>query len=416
MQHSLIRIQLIKNQLSSNNKDRNEQKRKIVSCALDYLYFDEFLTEDERSYRRKLRNFIVGEKISEKFNNLIESQNFDSEIPKLIAKNFPELFKGLSDLNNSVFKWAVSLMEIGRCDINLSSFFAIQSELCVKTLFYYGSDLQKRKYLEKLGNLSIIGSWALTEENFGSDASSLQTSAEEVEKGFIINGRKRWIGNGTIADIYFIWARNTKTNKVQCFIVEKGTKGLSSERIESKLALRAVQNANLTLDNVFIPKENCLPGVRDFNDTNKVLLISRLGVTWTAIGVALGVYDTAVEYTTNRKQFGKSISAFQINQLKLGNILGNIQAMILYAKRVSELFRDGKLTMGKVSLCKAYCTKLLREIVALGRELLGGNGILMEYKIMKSFVDAEAIYTYEGTYDINMLVAGSEITGIKAFK
>jgi len=425
MQKSLRRISLLKNQLSSSNVNLNKDKlsknkankeKKIISCSLNYLEFDDFLTNEEKAFRIKLRNFLESEKISEKFNNLIENQTFDIEIPRSISANFPNIFLGLTDPKTSIMKWGSILMEIGRTDINLSSFFAVQSELCIKTLFYLGSDSQKAKYLDNLTNLNLIGCWGLTEPDYGSDASSMKTTAEPVENGFIINGEKRWIGNGTIADIYFIWARNLKTKKVQSFIIEKNTKGLKVEKINGKLALRAVQNANIHLKDVFVPSENWLSKSNDFKDTNMILLISRLAVTWTCIGAALGVYDTVIKYVSERKQFGRTISSFQITQIKLSHMLASIQAMIQYVKRISELFVKGNLSMGKVSLCKAYCSKMLREIAGVGRELLGGNGILMDYKVMKSFVDAEVIYTYEGTYDINMLVAGSEITGIKSFK
>ena len=420
MQSSLNRINLIKNQLSASVSNTKAPKvktvpKQIIKCALNYLDFDDFLTPEEKQYRTSLRNFLEREKISEKFTSLIETQSFDLEIPRKIVKEFPDILMGLASKETSIFKWASILMELGRCDVNLSSFFAIQSELCIKTLYYLGSETQKAKYLNKLISLELVGCWGLTEPNFGSDASSLASSAVESESGWILNGQKRWIGNGTIADIYFLWARNQKTKKVQCFIVEKGTKGLTAKKMESKLALRAVQNADITFENVSVPIENCLPGAKEFKDTNKVLLISRLGVTWTAIGVALGVYDAAIQYVSDRRQFGKPLAAFQLTQIKLGTMLANVQAMLQYTKRVSEMFNSGKATMGKISLCKGYCTKLLRETVALAREVLGGNGILMDYKVMKSFVDAEVIYTYEGSYDINMLVAGSEITGIKAF-
>ena len=431
MQTSLTRLYLIKNQLLSSNQNKTNQNLisnnlksskaiasspKFVNSALNYLDFDDFLSQEEKEYIKKLRNYIETEKISDKFTSLIETQKFDLEIPRNLVKNFPDILSGLTDANASMFKWASILIEFGRTDINLSSFVAIQSELCIKTLFYLGSEAQKSKYLQKLISLDLVGCWGLTESNYGSDASSLITTAEEVENGFLINGSKRWIGNGTFADLYFIWARNTKTKKVQCFIIEKNTKGLSAKKMENKLALRAVQNADIFFENVFVPKENCLEKANDFKDTNKVLLISRLGVTWTAIGVAVGAFDAAIKYTSERKQFGKTISSFQISQIKLTSMLANIQAMIQYAKRITELFAKGTLTMGKVSLCKAFISRLLRETVAIARELFGGNGILMEHKVMKSFVDAEVIYTYEGSYDINMLVAASEITGIKAFK
>lgn len=431
------RLGLIRNQLSSSDlktikmneatqdidkTSRILSKTNFVGSALDFLNFDEFLTAEESAYRLAFRKYMEDERFSEKLSQLVEKQQFGINLLRKLENKFKGIFTGLShnDANNkhnmSVFLWAAILMELGRVDLNISSFYAIQSELSIKTLFLLGSEAQKSEYLQKLINLDFISSWCLTEPDYGSDASNLITSAEPLENGFIINGKKRWIGNGTFADIYFVWARNTKTNKIQCFLVEKNTKGLSSTKMQGKLALRAVQNAEISFDNVFVPSENALEKAQSFKDTNKILLVSRLGVCWISIGLAIGVYDKVIEYIISRSQFKKKIGEFQLVQNKISLMLGNIQAMMQFAKRITEFYKQGKMTIGKVSLVKAYCSKLLREVVSLGRETLGGNGILMDHKVMKLFTDAEAIFTYEGTYDVNMLVAASELTGFKVFK
>ena len=186
--------------------------------------------------------------------------------------------------------------------------------------------------------------------------------------------------------------------------------------MQGKLCLKAIVNAQIKFENVFVPKENKLEKANSFRDTNKILLVSRLGICWVALGIAIGAYDSTIKYISERKQFGKTISSFQISQIKISKMMADIQSMLFFSKRVTEMYIEGKLDMGVVSVLKAYNTNCLRNIVRIGRELFGGNGILSEYKIMKIFSDAEAIFTYEGTYDINNLVFGSEATGLKAFK
>jgi len=284
------------------------------------------------------------------------------------------------------------------------------------TISKLGSEEQKKKYLPKLANLELIISWALTEPEYGSNANGLQTSAKKVEGGYLINGTKRWIGNATHADLIIIWARNTESKHVEGFILEKGMKGLKTEKIEGKFALRSVQNANIFMEDVFVPEENKLPGATKFSDGVAVILASsRIFVSWAATGVVSGAYDAAIKYVRERKQFGRPIGAFQLVQEKMARLLANYQAMTLLVKRCSELYLAGKMTAGHAAMSKAWVTYIGRESVRLAREVMGGNGILVENQTMKALLDMEALYTYEGTYDINMLVAGRDITGFSAF-
>ncbi|KAJ4786406.1 Acyl-CoA dehydrogenase [Rhynchospora pubera] len=306
----------------------------------------------------------------------------------------------------------------GNCTGRPSIGSSILVHSCLATLLIaqHGSDDQKQNYIPLLAQLDIISTCGLTEPNYGSDASSAQTSATKVEGGWIINGQKRWMANCTFADIFVISARNTETNQINGFIVKKGAPGLMVTKIENKVALRIVQNGDVIFDNVFIPDEDKLPYLTSFQGFVEALSLARIMVAWVSIGVAMGVYDLCKRYVTERKQFGVPLAAFQLTQEKLVRMLGNIQAMFLTGWRLCKLHESGKMTTGHASLGKAWITLRARETVALGRELLGGNGILTDFLVAKAFCDMEPIYSYEGTYEINYLITGREITGITSFK
>lgn len=415
------RIALIRSQLASNNCN-NRKEIKIVKSAYDYLNFDEFLTTEERAYRKRLREYL-DEEVTPKLIKDLEKSDFSYEIVEKFNKAFPGIaslnIKGYGCPGFSFWLCSAIVMELSRCDASFCTYIMVHGgELAMKSIDILGSDEQKSYYLPKMNKGELIGCFCLTEPEYGSDASSLKTSAQEDGEGnIIINGQKRWIGNGTHSDVYIVWARSTKTKEVEGFIVPKGAPGLTATKIEGKLALRGVQNANITFKDVKIPIANRLPKATNFQKgVNQVLLFSRLGVAWSSVGLSIGAYDRAVEYCSQRKQFGKSLTSFQLVQEKLSRMMGNIQASLYLCKRTSELFLSGKMTVGKVGLTKAWCTLRGRETVALAREIMGGNGILYENWVMKGFVDAEALYTYEGTYDINMLVAGKELTGIQAIR
>ncbi|KAG0536458.1 hypothetical protein BDA96_03G065300 [Sorghum bicolor] len=234
--------------------------------------------------------------------------------------------------------------------------------------------------------------------------------------GWHIDGQKRWIGNSTFADVLVVLARNADTQQLNGFIVRKGAPGLKATKIENKIGLRMVQNGDIVFNKVFVPEEDRLPGITSFKDISKVLAISRIMVAWQPIGISMGVFDMCHRYLKERKQFGVPLASFQLNQEKLVRMLGNIQSMLLVGWRLCKLYESGKMTPGHASLGKAWNSRMAREVVSLGRELLGGNGILADFLVAKAFCDLEPIYSYEGTYDINSLVTGREITGIASFK
>ncbi|XP_072982812.1 acyl-coenzyme A oxidase 4, peroxisomal isoform X3 [Typha latifolia] len=338
-------------------------------------------------------------------------------IPKLAGLGVAGgTIKGYGCPGLSITGSAMAAAEIARVDASCSTFVLVHSSLAMLTIALCGSEEQKQKYLPSLAQFHTVACWALTEPDYGSDASSLKTTATKVTGGWLLDGQKRWIGNSTFADVLVVFARNTSTNQINGFIVKKSSPGLKATKIENKIGLRIVQNGDIVLRKVFVPDEDRLSGVSSFQDTNKVLAVSRIMVAWQPIGISMGVFDICHRYLRERKQFGAPLAAFQLNQEKLVRMLGNIQAMLLVGWRLCKLYESGNLTPGRASLGKAWNSLKARETVSLGRELLGGNGILADFLVAKAFCDLEPIYTYEGTYDINSLVTAREITGIASFK
>lgn len=390
---------------------------KFPQCESDYYEFDDLLTPDERNLKYIVRECMEKE-VAPIMSKYWEKAEFPfGIIPKLGALQIAGgTIKGYGCPGLSVTASAVATAEVARVDASCSTFILVHSSLAMLTISLCGSEMQKQKYLPSLARLDSVACWALTEPDYGSDASSLKTIATKVDGGWVIEGQKRWIGNSTFADVLVIFARNTSTNQINGFIIKKGAPGLQATKIENKIGLRMVQNGDILLNKVFVPDEDRLPGVNSFRDTNKVLAVSRVMVAWQPIGISMGVYDVCHRYLKERKQFGAPLAAFQINQQKLVQMLSNIQAMFLLGWRLCKLYESGKMTPGHASLAKSWITLRARETASLGRELLGGNGILTDFLVAKAFCDLEPIYTYEGTYDINTLVAGREITGIASFK
>ncbi|KAL3536531.1 hypothetical protein ACH5RR_004992 [Cinchona calisaya] len=386
-------------------------------CASDYYQFDDLLTLEEKETRQKVRKCMEKE-VAPIMAKYWEKAEFPFEVvPKLGALHIAGgTVKGYGCPGLSITASAVATAEVARVDASCSTFMLVHSSLAMLTIGICGSESQKQKYLPSLAKLNTIGCWGLTEPDNGSDASALRTTATKVNGGWVLEGQKRWIGNSTFADILIIFARNTITNQINGFIVKKDAPGLQATKIENKIGLRIVQNGDIVLKKVFVPDEDRLSGVNSFQDTNKVLAVSRVMVAWQPIGIVMGVYDMCHRYLKERKQFGAPLAAFQLNQQKLVQMLGNIQAMILVGWRLCKLYESGKMTPGHASMGKSWITLRARETVSLGRELLGGNGILTDFLVAKAFCDLEPIYTYEGTYDINTLVTGREITGISGFK
>src|SRR2546428_10075142 len=308
-------------------------------------------------------------------------------------------------------------MEIARIDPSFSTFVGVHNGLAMGSTYIDGSDEQKQKWLPPMARFEKIGCFGLTEAAVGSGASGgLLTTAKREGDTWILNGEKRWIGNAPWCDVSIIWARDVADNQVKGFIVENKTNpGFSVEKIQNKIALKVVQNGLITLKDCRASEEDRLQGGNSFRDTARVLKMTRYLVAWEATGCAMGAYENALKYCQERLQFGKPIGSFQLVQDLLAKMLANITASQCMVVRSAQLQAEGKLTDAHAALSKAFTTAKCRETVAWARELLGGNGIAAEYNVGRFFADAEALYSYEGTYQMQNLIVGKAITGFSAF-
>src|SRR5467141_1812935 len=308
-------------------------------------------------------------------------------------------------------------MEMSRVDSSIATFWGVHNGLSMGSIYLGGSEEQKKKWLPAMARMEKIGCFGLTEPLVGSGtAGGMTTTAKRDGETWILNGQKRWIGNSPWCDISVIWARDLADNQVKAFIVEnKTTPGFTVEKIQNKIALKVVQNGLITMENCLIPEENRLQADQSFRDTARVLKMTRFMVGWEAAGCAMGAYENAVKYCQERLQFGKPIGSFQMVQDLLARMLANITASQCLLVRMSQLEAEGKMTDAHASLAKAFTTAKCRETVAWARELLGGNGIAAEYNVGRFFVDAEALYSYEGTFQMQNLIVGKAITGLSAF-
>ncbi len=308
-------------------------------------------------------------------------------------------------------------MELARVDASFCTFFGVHSGLAMGSIYLDGSEEQKQKWLPPMARWEKIGCFGLTEPLVGSGTSGgLTTTAKRDGDTWVLNGQKRWIGNATWCDVSIIWARDLADNQVKGFIVEnKTTPGFSVEKIEHKIALKVVQNGVITLKDVRVPEANRLQGGNSFRDTARVLRMTRYMVGWASTGVQMGAFEATLKYTQERLQFGKPIASFQMVQDLLAKMLANVTACQCMMVRLAQMDDEGKLADHHASLAKAFCTAKSRETVAWGRELLGGNGIDADYNVARFFTDAEALYSYEGTYQMQNLIVGKAITGLGAF-
>lgn len=320
-----------------------------------------------------------------------------------------------TDGSSTLFK-GLMYLEVARADVSLSALVGIHNELIVGMIHHLGSEEQKARWLPGLTALQQLGAFALTEPDHGSDiAGGLATTARRDGGEWVLSGAKRWIGAGTIADFALVWARDTADQQIKGFIVETDRPGYTATKIANKIGLRIMQNADIVLDEVRIPAANLLPGATDFSRANDLLRDSRAWVGWQAAGIQLAAFDVARSYALQRRQFGKELARFQLIQLQLAEILGNATASLSLMVQLAQIQAAGKLQMAQAAMAKSTTTRLARASVAMGRSLLGGNGISTDYEMGKLFGDAEILYTYEGTYEINSLIVARAVTGKSAF-
>ncbi|MBO2464054.1 acyl-CoA dehydrogenase family protein [Actinomadura violacea] len=307
-------------------------------------------------------------------------------------------------------------MDMARVDPSLATFFGVHTGLAMGSIGRCGSPEQRERWLPAMARMEKIGAFALTEPEGGSDvALGLRTTARRDGDSWVLNGAKRWIGNGTFADLIVVWARDEADDQVKGFVVGRDAPGFTATRIENKIALRTVQNADLTFEDCAVPESDRLPGAEGFKDTAAILRRTRSGVAWQAVGVMLAAYEIAREYAVGREQFGRPIAKFQLVQDLLVKMLGNATASLGMVVRLAQLQDEGLYRDEHSALAKAYCTSRMREAVGWGRELMAGNGIVLDYDIGRFVADAEALYSYEGTREINTLIVGRAATGHGAF-
>jgi glutaryl-CoA dehydrogenase len=378
----------------------------------DFYSFEQLLSGKEQDRLAEIRDFLAREvrPIAVDFWNRGE---FPMDlIPKLADIDLvsPVRRQGHSNLFAGLMH-----AEVTRADASISTFMGVHDGLFTGSIEALASQEQKDAWLPDIYALRKIGAFGLTEPLGGSDvAGGTRTTARREGGSWILNGAKRWIGNATFSDWVVIYARDLEDNQVKGFLVDTTLEGFSAEKIENKIALRTVQNADITLDNVVVPDFCKLAHANSFRDVNKVLKVTRLGVAWQAVGQQLAAFDVARRYAVERHQFGRPLASFQLVQSQLVQILGNTVSSMGMMVRLAQLEDAGAARDEQSALAKAFTTARMRESVAIGRNLLGGNGIVTDFEMAKIFADAEAIYSYEGTHEINTLVTGRAITGISA--
>jgi alkylation response protein AidB-like acyl-CoA dehydrogenase len=393
-----------------------EPKAEPAIVTSDFYDLEALLDDDDRALLHRVRAFM-----DEKVEPVINGYWTRGKFPRELIPGLAELgiagaqyagygCPGLSSLTDGMIA-----MELSRGDPSMATFMGVHGGLAMGTVYLCGSEEQKERWLPPMARMELIGAFGLTEPDAGSDvARGLRTTARRDGDVWILDGQKKWIGNGSFADLVIIWARDVETDRVLGFVLEKGTEGFSAVDLEDKIALRAVQNALITLDGVRVPEENRLQEAHSFRSTADVLRMTRASVAWSAVGCARGAYEHALRYAMGRHQFGHPIVDFQLVQDLLVRMLGNITASAAMCARVSQLQDRGSMTDEHASLAKAFCTMRMRETVGWARELMGGNGILLENHVGRYVADAEAIYSYEGTREVNTLIVGRAVTGTSA--
>jgi glutaryl-CoA dehydrogenase len=385
------------------------------SLGTDYYLIEELLTNEERKLRNKVRSFADREVIPI-INDYWNKEEFPFElVPKIAELGIAgTTIQGYGCPGLSHLAAGMVATEMARGDGSLNTFFGVHSGLAMGSIAMLGSEEQKQKWLPPMARLEKIGAFGLTEAKHGSDSVRLETSVRREGDEYALNGEKRWIGNATFADVTIIWARDEKGD-IGGYLVEKDTPGFSAELITGKMGKRAVWQPDIKLEDVRVPLENKLEGANTFKDTNKVLTATRGNVAWECVGHAVASYEAALTYSKEREQFGKPIASFQVIQQKLASMLAEVTSMQLLCFRLAQLQEQGKMTGPMASLAKMHNARKAKEVCAEARDIMGGNGVLLEYHVARHLADMEIVYTYEGTDTIQALIIGRDVTGISAF-
>ncbi len=388
--------------------------------GVDFYNIDGLLSEEERAVRDTVRGWVDDNLLPIIGQCYVEGRFPKQLIPGmaelgLFGANLPEEY-GCAGLNNVAY--GLIMQELERGDSGVRSFASVQGGLVMYPIFAFGSDDQKKKWLPQMASGKVIGCFGLTEPDYGSNPGGMITVAKETADGWVLNGAKMWITNGSTAQAAIVWAKTgaiEDQNSIRGFIVPTDTKGFSAKDQKGKLSLRASDTSELVLQDVRLPKDALLPKSGGLKSPLMCLTQARYGISWGAVGAAMACYDEAVSYARNRVMFGKPIGAFQLQQARLAEMLTEITKAQLLCLQLGRLKDAGTMTPQQVSLAKRNNVSIATDIAREARRLLGANGILAEYQAMRHLANLESVYTYEGTHDIHTLVLGQEITGLSAF-
>ena len=384
--------------------------------GVDFYRIDDLLSDEERMVRDTVRRF-VDDRVAPIIDKHFEEATFPSDLVPEMAEiglfggNLPEEY-GCANMNNVAY--GLVMQELERGDSGLRSFVSVQGALVMYPIFAFGSEEQKRKWLPLLAKGETIGCFGLTEPDHGSDPGGMETRAERTDKGWVLNGTKRWITNGTIADIAIVWAKAGE--EIKGFIVETKTPGFQAPEIKNKLSLRASVTSDLIMDDVLVPETNLLPQTGGLKSPLMCLNQARYGIAWGGIGAAMACYEVAVDYTKGRTQFDKPLASFQLVQEKLAHMLTEITKGQLLAWRLGRLKDERRLHFAQTSMAKRNNVWVGLETARLARDLMGASGITLEYPVFRHMCNLESVYTYEGTDHIHTLILGEYITGLPAYK
>jgi glutaryl-CoA dehydrogenase len=384
---------------------------------VDFINVNRLLSGEEREARDKVRAF-VDEKVVPTAAEYWDKAQFPFDLlPELgeigiMGGSFEKEY-GCAGWNDVAYGLAIA--ELARGSGSLATFLHVQSGLAMAAIHALGNEEQKQKWLPPMAKCEKVGCFGLTEPGAGSDPGSITTTAVARDGGYVINGEKRWIGNGSMCDVAVIWARTEDDDRIGCFLVEGDNPGYHAEVLPRKGSQRAVWQSHITMEDCHVPEDSRLPEAKGLGSTFSVLTHSRYGVAWDGLGQALDCYETALAYAKEREQFGQPIASFQLVQQKLVEMINEISLAQLLSIHMGRLKDSDELDPATVSMFKMNNVAKARKVAALARDVLGGNGILLDYRVMEHMADLEGVYTYEGTNDVNTLIVGQAITGIKAF-
>jgi glutaryl-CoA dehydrogenase len=386
--------------------------------GLDVLGIASLLSDEEKLVQSEVRKFVESQ-ITPIIASCFEEARFPRElIPSLaelgvLGANLPEEY-GCAGMNNVAYGLVMQELEAG--DSGIRSFASVQGALCMYPIFQFGSEDQKRKWLPEMAAGRVIGCFGLTEPNYGSNPSGMLTRARRTRDGWLLNGSKAWITNGSMANIAVVWAKSDEDDDIRGFIVERGARGFTTRETHHKLSLRASDTSELFFEDCLIPEENILPGSKGLKSPLMCLTQARYGIAWGAVGAAMSCFDVALKYSKQRIQFGRPLAGFQLTQKKLAEMATEISKAQLLSLHLGRMKDDGKVKPVHVSMGKMNNVSIALQCARTARSILGANGITGEYPIMRHMCNLESVYTYEGTHEIHTMILGQHLTGESAFE